>query len=157
MAGMRKILTLTALFSCIALSGCDTLSQVTQTAQTYGLGTPSQFEMISGLKQALEQGTGKSTSQLSSVDGFFANAAVKILLPPEAQKAEKALRALGLNSLVDNAVLSINRAAEDAAREAKPIFVDAIKQMTIQDVTNILLGSQDAATQFNCQIPAGDQ
>jgi ribosomal protein L30/L7E len=111
-------------------------------------GTPSELEIGSALKQALEQGTGKSSDQLSAVDGFFGNAAVKILFPPEAQKAEKTLRSLGLNKLCDDVILSLNRAAEGAAKEAKPIFIDAIKQMTLQDVTNILLGQQDAATQY---------
>jgi hypothetical protein len=109
---------------------------------------PSPFEIGNGLKQALELGTSKSADQLSQVDGFFANAAVKILFPPQAQKAEKTLRKFGFNKLCDNVILSLNRAAEDAARQAKPIFISAIRQMTLQDVTNILLGSQDAATQY---------
>jgi hypothetical protein len=72
-----------------------------------------------------------------------------ISFQPEAQKVEKTLRGLGLNSLADNVILSINRAAEDAAKEAKPIFISAIKQMTIADATNILLGgNKDAATQY---------
>lgn len=111
-------------------------------------GTPSALEIGNGLKDALLKGTAKSADQLSAVNGFFGNAMVKILFPPQAQKAEKTLRGLGLNKLCDNVILSLNRAAEDAAKQAKPIFVNAIKQMTIQDVTNILLGSQDAATQY---------
>jgi hypothetical protein len=109
---------------------------------------PSSLEIGTALKQALEQGTAKSTDQLSAVNGFFGNAAVKILLPPEAQKAEKTLRSMGMGKLCDDAILSLNRAAEDAAIQAKPIFINAIKQMTLQDVTNILLGSQDAATLY---------
>jgi len=70
------------------------------------------------------------------------------MFPPEAQKAEKTLRGLGLGKLCDKVILSLNRAAEDAAKQAKPIFLNSIKQMTLQDVTNILLGSQDAATQY---------
>jgi hypothetical protein len=114
----------------------------------YAQVIPTSLEIGTALKQALEQGTTKSADQLSAVDGFFGNAAVKILLPPEAQKAEKTLRGMGLNKVCDDAILSLNRAAEDAAKQAKPIFLDAIKQMTLQDVTNILLGSQDAATQY---------
>ncbi len=110
--------------------------------------TPTSLEIGTALKQALEQGTIKSTDQLSAVDGFFGNTAVKILLPPEAQKAEKTLRGMGMGKLCDDAILSLNRAAEDAAIQAKPIFITAIKQMTLQDVTNILLGSPDAATQY---------
>lgn len=109
---------------------------------------PSSLEIGTALKQALEQGTAKSADQLSAVNGFFGNAAVKILLPPEAQKAEKTLRSMGMGKLCDDAILSLNRAAEDAAMQAKPIFINAIKQMTLQDVTNILLGSQDAATLY---------
>jgi hypothetical protein len=134
-------------FLFLLLSGCDTLNQVAQTTlQQYG--TPTNLEIGNGLKQALELGTGKSSDQLSAVNGFFSNAAVKILFPPEAQKVEKTLRSIGLGNLADNVILSLNRAAEDAAGKAKPIFVNAIKQMTLTDVTNILLGSQDAATQY---------
>lgn len=109
---------------------------------------PSSLEIGTALKQALEKGTAKSTEQLSAVNGFFGNAAVKILFPPQAQKAEKTLRKFGMNKLCDDVILSLNRAAEDAAIQAKPIFISAIKQMTLQDVTNILLGSPDAATQY---------
>ena len=131
---MKKLL-LPLLFSFIALSG-------------FGQIIPSNLEIGNALKQALEQGTLKSATQLSAVDGFFGNASIKILFPPEAQKAEKTLRKLGMNKLCDDAILSMNRAAEDAAKQAAPIFVNAIKHMTLEDVTNILLGSQDAATQY---------
>ncbi|RCH55021.1 DUF4197 domain-containing protein [Mucilaginibacter hurinus] len=144
----RTILLIPAVFIILsAFSGCDTLNQVARTAgQT--LGNPSAFEIASALKQALEQGTNKSTEKLSAKNGFFGNAVVKILFPPEAQKAEQTLRALGLNNLCDNVILSLNRAAEDAADEAKPIFINSIKQLTLQDATNILFGEPDAATQF---------
>ncbi|PTQ95554.1 uncharacterized protein DUF4197 [Mucilaginibacter yixingensis] len=119
-----------------------------KTTSSTTANSPSTLEIGDALKQALTQGTGKSSDKLSAVDGFFKDAEVKILFPPEAQKAERTLRSLGLNKLCDNVILSLNRAAESAAKEAKPIFIDAIKQMTLQDVTNILLGSQDAATQY---------
>jgi hypothetical protein len=109
---------------------------------------PSNLEIGNALKQALQQGTAKSTDQLSAVNGFFGNAAVKILFPPEAKKVEKTLRGMGLNKLCDDVILSVNRAAEDAAKDAKPIFIDAIKKMTLQDVTGILMGQKDAATQY---------
>jgi hypothetical protein len=118
------------------------------TTTTSAQGTPTTFEIGNGLKQALEIGTGKSSDKLSALDGFLKNAEVKILFPPEAQKAEKTLRSIGLGKLCDNVILSLNRAAEDAAVQAKPIFINSIKQMTLTDVTNILLGSQDAATQY---------
>jgi hypothetical protein len=115
---------------------------------TYAQKIPSTLDMGNALKEALQQGTIKSADQLSAVNGFFGNAAIKILLPPEAKKAEKTLRNIGMGKVCDDAILSLNRAAEDAAAQAKPIFIDAIKKMTIQDVTNILLGKSDAATQY---------
>lgn len=109
---------------------------------------PSALDMVGGIKDALLQGTTKSTEQLSAVNGFLGNAAVKILFPPEAQKAEKTLRSLGMGKLCDQVIVSMNRAAEDAAKQAEPIFVDALKHMTVTDATNILLGKPDAATQY---------
>ncbi|MDB5117533.1 MAG: hypothetical protein JWQ79_3025 [Mucilaginibacter sp.] len=135
------LLLIPLLLTGITLSSFDSINPPAQTI-------PSSLEIGSALKQALEQGTTKSADQLSAVNGFFGNAAVKILFPPQAEKAEKALRKLGMNKLCDDVILSLNRAAEDAAVQAKPIFLNAIKQMTLQDVTNILLGSQDAATQY---------
>lgn len=125
----------------------DVLKKVTGSS-TNSTGTPSTLEIASGIKQALEIGTSRGADLLSAKDGFMGNMAVKILFPPEAQKVEKTLRTLGMGKLADNVILSLNRAAEDAAKEAKPIFVSAIKQMTIADATNILLGSQDAATNY---------
>ncbi len=136
----RSLLLFPLLFLFVGLSGFDTVHK----RQII----PSNLEIGTALKQALEQGTSKSAAQLSAVDGFFGNAAVKIMFPPQAQKAENTLRKLGMNQLCDNVILSLNRAAEDAAKQAGPIFINAIKQMTLQDVTNILLGSQDAATQY---------
>jgi hypothetical protein len=151
---MKKIVLLTPLLLVLAANaGCDTLTAATSTPGSVynspAQSIPSTLEMVSGLKQALELGTDKSTSQLSAVNGFFGNAAIKLLFPPEAQKAENTLRRLGFNKLCDDLILSLNRAAEDAAGKAKPIFISAIKQMSVQDVTSILLGSsKDAATQY---------
>ncbi len=136
----------------LCLSSCDVQSQskigdILKQIPTSG-GIPTTLEIASGLKQALEIGTTQGADRLAVKDGFFGNLAVKILFPTEAQKVEKTLRGLGLNSLADNVILSINRAAEDAAKEAKPIFVAAIKQMTIADATNILLGNKDSATEY---------
>lgn len=113
------------------------------------LSSPTADEMGFGLKEALEVGVSAGTGRLSAENGFFNNTTVKILFPPEAQKVEKTIRNLGLNSLADQVILSLNKAAEDAAKEAKPIFVSAIKQMTIADASKILLGKeQDGATQY---------
>lgn len=105
-------------------------------------------EITGALKEALNKGIERSTDLLSSKDGFFKNAAVKILLPPEAQKIEKTLRGLGLDNEVDQAILTMNRAAEDASKSAAPIFLDAVKRMTITDAANILRGSDTAATSY---------
>jgi hypothetical protein len=108
----------------------------------------SQDEVAAGLKEALEQGIVKGTDLASKTDGYFKNDLIKILLPEDAQKVEKTLRNMGLGSEVDRALLAINRGAESAAIEAKPIFVNAIKQMNIQDALGLLKGGPTAATDF---------
>ena len=108
----------------------------------------SSDDISAGLKDALNHGIQKATQQLSAVDGFFKDAAVKILFPPEAAKMEKALRSAGFGPQVDKAVLDINRAAEDAAKSAAPIFLDAIKNMSVSDGINILRGPDTAATGY---------
>lgn len=105
-------------------------------------------DVASGLKEALQQGVSKGADLASATDGYFKNEAIKILFPPEVEKVETKLRQLGMNSLVDKFVLTMNRAAEKAADEAKPIFVSAIKDMTIQDAWGILRGSDHAATEY---------
>ncbi len=112
------------------------------------LSNLSTDDITGGLKEALNKGVESGTAQLSALDGFFKNAAIKILMPPEAQKAEKALRSAGLGNQVDKAILTMNRAAEDASKSAAPIFFDAIKNMTITDAANILKGNDSAATTF---------
>jgi len=108
----------------------------------------SQDEVAAGLKEALEQGIVKGTDLASKTDGYFKNELIKIMLPEDAQKVEKTLRNMGLGSEVDRALLAINRGAESAAIEAKPIFVNAIKQMNIQDALGILKGDATAATDY---------
>lgn len=115
---------------------------------TSGSGQLSSAEIAEGLKEALTNGISKGSDIVSQMDGYFKNAEIKLPFPPEAKKAEDKLRQIGMGAEVDKFVLSLNRAAEDAAKEAKPIFVAAIKQMTIQDAAGILKGQPDAATQF---------
>lgn len=151
---MKKIGLFLLTASTLTLNSCDAQSQgklgnILNKVATGATGTPTSLEIGNALKQALEIGTSAGADKLSAKDGFFGNMAIKILFPTEAQKVEKGLRSLGLNSLADNVILSLNRAAEDAAKEAKPIFVNAIKQMTIADATNILLSNnKEAATQY---------
>lgn len=153
---MNSLKTL-SLASCLLLfTQCDTLSQLPAGNGSSGSATSgsssssvSSSEAASGIKQALSQGLDRSIKSLAAKDGFLGNAAVKILMPPEAQKVESALRGIGLGSLCDNLIQSLNRAAESAVSEAAPVFVSALSQLTIRDATNILLsGQQDAATQF---------
>jgi hypothetical protein len=108
----------------------------------------SSDEVASGLKEALSLGAQKSTDKLSATDGFFKDAAVKILLPKQVRDIESKMRMFGMGKLVDNAELSMNRAAEDASKSAAPIFLSAIKQMSITDALNILRGTDTAATAY---------
>jgi len=108
----------------------------------------SNDDIISGLKEALRVGTDSSTKKLSKLDGFFGDADIKILMPEEAKKMEKTLRSFGMGSLVDKAILSMNRAAEDAANGVGDIFWNAIKGMSITDGLKILRGGDFAATDY---------
>ena len=115
------------------------------TGKPVGLGND---EIIAGLKEALTVGTEKGTAILSKENGFFGNELLKIVLPPEAQKIEKTLRSVGFGKQVDDAILTMNRGAEEACKEAAPIFVNAIKKMTVQDAVSILKGADTAATGY---------
>lgn len=108
----------------------------------------SNDDIVAGLKEALSVGSNKAADKLSAADGFFKDAAIKILMPEEAKKAEQKLRSLGMGKQVDNAILSMNRAAEDAAKSAAPIFVNAVKGMSFGDALSVLRGNDDAATTY---------
>ena len=105
-------------------------------------------EVAQGLKEALTNGVSKGSDLVSKVDGYFKNPEIKIPFPPEVKQVETTLRQMGLGNEVDRFVLTLNRGAEDAAKEAKPIFIEAVRQMTIQDAWAILRGEKDAATQY---------
>jgi len=105
-------------------------------------------EVGEGLKEALINGISKGSDLVSQADGYFKNPEIKIPFPPDVKKVEDRLRQIGLGGEVDKFVMTLNRGAEDAAKEAKPIFIAAIKQMTIDDAWAILKGEPDAATQF---------
>lgn len=141
---MKRIVIL---FVCIiSLASCETIQQVA-TAAGAGTGISNQ-EAAQGIKEALGQGISKSVLQLNTTDGFFRNELYKVLLPPEARKIENTLRDLGFNSLVDKAILQINRGAEDAAGYAKPIFIDAIRSMTLTDAIGLVRNGDTSATHF---------
>lgn len=119
----------------------------TKSGSNTGSGLTSS-EISSGLKEALKIGANNASSKLSSPDGFLKNAAVKILMPPEVRQVETKLRAIGLGSIVDKAIVAMNRAAEDASKSAAPIFVSAITTMSITDAVGILGGGNNAATNY---------
>jgi hypothetical protein len=144
---MKKVIYILLLSAPLAM-GCESTQQILKNIGYPNGGELTTSEIIAGLKEALTTGARNSADQLSAADGFFKNAVIKILLPPEAQKVEKTLRDVGLGSLVDKAILSMNRAAEDASKSATPIFVDAITSMTIQDALGILQGGDFAATNY---------
>ena len=139
----------------IGLTGC-TSAQLNQTigevnkamGTTPGEKPLTTLEVSDGLKEALVNGISKGADLVSITDGYFKNPEIKIPFPPEVQKVEKTLRDIGLGSEVDKFVMTLNRGAEDAAKGAKPIFVNAIKSMTIQDAWAILKGEDNAATEY---------
>lgn len=147
---MKKILVLFVLFSthANAQSFQGLLKKATEIASGTTKTGLSSDDIANGLKEALRIGAEKGCTNLAKPDGFFKNAALKILMPPEAAKVESTLRSVGLNQLADDFILSMNRAAEDACVTAAPIFVNAIKQMTITDGLNILRGDESAATTY---------
>lgn len=141
---MKKLVLSLFAFS---LFGCAEMQQVLDQLPQ-GTGVLSQAEIGNGLKEALNNGITKQVSKLTATDGFFKNEAVKILLPEELQTVDKKLRQIGMSKLADEGLKVINRAAEDAVKEATPIFVDAVKQMTFNDAKNILMGNESSATTY---------
>jgi hypothetical protein len=113
-----------------------------------GTGGLTENDAAMGIKEALTQGVTSAVLHLNKTDGFFGSEFYKLLLPPDAKKIENTLRNLGMGAQVDKAILAINRGAEDAVGYAKPIFVDAIKEMTLKDALNIVRGPNDAATTY---------
>lgn len=137
---MKKIIAV--LLLCIIVSSCDVLSNLPS------VGGVTEAEAGEGIKEALGQGLVKAVLKLNKEDGFFGDAIYKILMPPDAQKVVNTLRDLGMGKMVDKAILSINRGAEDAAGYAKPIFVDAIKSMTLSDAIGLVKNGDTSATHF---------
>ncbi|SFF07462.1 DUF4197 domain-containing protein [Flavobacterium xueshanense] len=140
---MKKILILAV---AISLSSCAEMQQVlNQFPQTQGIGG---VDIAGGLKEALNNGISKQVTKLTTTDGFYRNEAVKILLPEELRKVDAGLRRIGLSSLADEGLKVLNRAAEDAVKEATPIFVDAVRNMTFMHAKTILMGNESSATNY---------
>jgi hypothetical protein len=140
---MKRIFALLIVFN---LTACAELQEVVnQLPQSGGIGNA---DIAAGLRQALDMGIDKQVTKLTQTDGFYKNDLVKILLPEELQKVDEALRKIGLSSLADEGIKALNRAAEDAVKEATPIFVSAVKDITFDDAKTILLGDDNAATTY---------
>lgn len=150
---MRKIRTsgfVALIIIALQFSSCtpEQFGQVLDVVTT-GSETPLTKEQIAlGLKEALVKGAVNGSSIVSKVNGYYENPSIKILFPPEAQKVESKLRDIGMGNLVDDLIEKVNHSAEDAAKEAAPIFKSAITSMTIADAMNILMGSNTAATDY---------
>ncbi|MUU78066.1 DUF4197 domain-containing protein [Winogradskyella endarachnes] len=137
-----------AAFLCLTLlTSCDELQEVVNQIPNSS-SVLSNTDIASGLRQALDLGIDKQVTKLTATDGFFKNELVKIALPAELQKVDDALRKIGLSSLADEGLKVLNRAAEDAVKEATPIFVNAVSEITFDDAKNILLGEDNAATSY---------
>ena len=126
----------------------EILQKSNQALSNIGSNQNEKDEVVSALKEALSRGAQKGADALSKEDGFFKNELLKIILPPEAVKVEKTLRSIGLGSQVDEAILSMNRGAEEACKEAAALFIESVKSMTVLDAVSILKGSDSAATQY---------
>jgi hypothetical protein len=142
---IKRIFTLLLIFN---VTACAELQQVVDSLPQGTGGVLSNADIASGLRQALDSGIDKQVSKLTEKDGFFKNDLVKILLPEELHKLDKGLRDIGLGNLADEGLKVLNRAAEDAVKEATPIFINAVKDITFDDAKNILLGEDNAATSY---------
>lgn len=143
-----KSIRILPLFFIIIFTSCAELMQVAQSVST-GDQPLTSTEISGGLKEALIVGINNSSQILGTTDGYYKDDLVKILLPPEADVIVKNISKIpGGNELIEDILVKINRAAEDAVKDAKPIFVNSIKSMTIADAAGILKGGDNAATQY---------
>jgi hypothetical protein len=147
---MKKLFILYVLIltACTSAQINQTLGEVNKTLGNSGSQPVTTAEVAEGLKEALIKGISNGSDLASQIDGYFKNPEIRIPFPPEVKKVEDKLRQIGLGGEVDKFVMTLNRGAEDAAKEAKPIFITAIRSMTIQDAWSILRGEEDAATQY---------
>ena len=140
---MKKMALLMLVY--ILSSGVEMQQAINQFPQTQTIGG---IDISAGLKEALNNGISKQVTKLTAVDGFYKNEAVKILLPEELKKVDSGLRKMGLGATADEGLKVLNRAAEDAVKEATPIFVDAVKNMSFTDAKTILMGNENSATTY---------
>lgn len=145
---MKKLIFALAILSLLSLVSCDILLKVADTALSSEQPL-STTEVAMGLKEALKVGADSAVVRIGRTDGYYLDNVIKINLPPETSEVVKyASKVPGLNKLINDVVLQINRSAEDAAKQAAPIFKDAITSMTIADAWEILNGDDKAATRY---------
>lgn len=144
---MKKTYFIIVISALLTISGCAEMLEI---AKTFDADRPlTQFEVVSGLKEALKVGTDSAAGRLAMINGYYGDELVKILLPPEASVITKNIGKIpGGEKLLQDIILRINRSAEDAAKEAGPIFFNAVTNMTIQDGFTILKGNKNSATQY---------
>ncbi len=145
---MKKIVLVLLLLPCIGFAQWGDLIKKASDQISKNNVTTTGIDVAAGLKEALNKGITKQVSKLTLADGFYKNEMVKILMPEELQKVDKTLRKLGMGKLADDGIKSLNRAAEDAVKEATPIFVSAVKNMSFTDAKTIIMGKETAATDY---------
>lgn len=145
---MKKFLFLLILFPVISNAQLKNILKQSSETATGLLNKKGTVDISAGLKEALNKGITEQVSKLTQVDGFYKNELVKIVMPEELTKVDKTLRKLGMGSLADDGIKALNRAAEDAVKEATPVFVAAIKNIKIADAKTILMGNENAATTY---------
>ena len=145
---MKKFLILLILFPVISNAQFKNILKKSSETATGILNKNGKVDIAAGLKEALNKGITEQVSKLTQVDGFYKNELVKIVMPEELTKVDKTLRKLGMGALADDGIKALNRAAEDAVKEATPVFVNAIKNIKIADAKTILMGNKNAATTY---------
>lgn len=145
---MKKIILLAVCLPFFANAQLKDLVKKAQSKIKTSSGAVTGVDIANGLKEALDNGIKKQVTKLTAEDGFYKNELVKIVMPEEFKKIDSKLRMIGMGSLADEGILMLNRAAEDAVKEATPIFIDAVKNMTFADAKNILMGEKNAATTY---------
>ena len=145
---MKKIIMLLLFVPLIATAQLKQLKKISKIKVPKITKLATIPDISAGLKEALNNGVTKQVSKLTAEDGFYKNDLVKILLPSELQKVDRTLRSLGMSSLADEGLKVLNRAAEDAVKEATSIFVEAVKNMTFTDAKTILMGNENSATTY---------
>jgi hypothetical protein len=162
MFSKKLFFPMVVMLSLLVIVGCKTSStaQVDKAVNELGNllntgGKLSTDEVAEGLKEALIQGISSASNEASVVDGYLKNNLIRIAFPPDAAKVESRLRQLGLGPEVDKFIVSLNRGAERAAKEAKPIFIDAIRNLTLEDAWGILKGGENSATEYLKKTTSG--